>query len=668
MPAHSLLWQIPRIVPVEKGFGLTHVPGDVAGQLAGTYAIEPVTGAACAVPDFGTAIAFPVTTGYATTAWHITGAGAQTTYQRTTTGAWTRVSTTALVNGCGFLLGLIQYPGSGPTVLSFGRAWTLTLTEGFAQLAWDGTLAAEPAELWTPDEWYDGPLWLHVYCLGTRLVVRRWKSADSQLTAFLDADPYGTGYALPADNLTLAHTGYLAWVAYLEGHATSFWLEHSVIRMARPSSQIPEIDTLAVSNAGDVITAQIRDAGGFQIVGGTDETEFTYYVSASLASASGPNLYLHAVRARFPAEYASDGATPTNLAGSIRNEVGVALKETLDPRQNAIDFTLQGASAALDAYRQVNVAGRWSPDGAARVEFLTGDSRLRRGRGSKDYLQVTGAGPWKRLENALWSGGRTYAGWNLATALADVLDQAGVGALAYSITAALDYDLPDDTGSEESLFDFRTDQTVADGLLYLLENFAAQVQVRFGTDGVLYLEDPPTAATGTVFTFTMDQTEAETGWDGVARTVLANTARGVSAHTGITAWEDRYRDDWLRNEVVVVGYDRGRPLLAAAVDWRSQTDVTAANYVGEQRLMVIVDAGLTTQAAVNWVCRQVYERVRVLHRFAEFTAFYQPGLVVGELVEVTDEGLWRIESIGHKWMRRAPHGEADYEARYYGEA
>jgi hypothetical protein len=69
------------------------------------------------------------------------------------------------------------------------------------------------------------------------------------------------------------------------------------------------------------------------------------------------------------------------------------------------------------------------------------------------------------------------------------------------------------------------------------------------------------------------------------------------------------------------------------MDWASVRDRTVWNYVGAVYPLIVADPGLATQAAVNYVCRSLFDR----HRYPRINARWRSHRVdlwPGDVVEL----------------------------------
>jgi len=663
-PAHQLLLKVARDVPSEIGFGFTHVPGDVRANLIGDFDIEPFTGFACPRTIFGSAVAWPALSNFATSyAFVAPGPTYLAGVARTATGTWSITASTSLVSGQGFLLGFLNYAGRDSITVDFSNRFRLVMDAGRVALSSSGSLVRF-GDLWSNDEWTNGVLWLHVYSVGEQLCVRRWRS-DKGFSAWVGGR-WGTGQALEAGQVTVSGDGFSAFCLSLEGHDTSFWLQHAVMTMLHSSTASPTIGLLASQPSWATLTGQVLTTLGVPVPGTTPTSQFYYRVEGSLALATGPNLYVGGVRVRFAPVYVSDGSSSADVISLLMAEHGIVEELSRDPKQHQVSFTLGGADGLLDAYHKGNMKGIWLPNGTQRAVFFTGDLGFRRTT-RNEYVEVVGQTGWKRLQTTPWTGGAGYGGWTLGAAYADVLSMAGLSSADYSISGGA-YELPREAGDDRPIFDFNTEQTVEDVLLYLHDHFGPDQLMRWKADGKLYIEDAPTSIVQVggddlTFYFTTPAIGVlETGRTAEELPVLVHVAHGTSTYPRIMEWDPDEDEEEYFNQVTVIGYDpAGNPLAATATDWPAINDESSARYFGDVKRLIVIDAGLTTQAVVNWVCRQIYDQVYLRRQKSQFKSVFLAELLAGELVAIDGEGTWRLESLRTTWDKHGRQGLTRYE-------
>ena len=660
MSAHELWLRVPRNVIAERGFGVTHLPRDRAAYLTGTgWTIDPLSGYLCprVKADLTGSLAFAdVTSDYSACAPFMVSDGTYpAALSHTAAAAFTLTTADEITAGRGLVLGFVAYGAGKAFTVEFGGRYALTLDNGTAELKGIGadapTLAF--AELYDADEWQMRPHLLYLYCQGDLVCVRRFYQQRQRGLFYREPSPVG-GYALLAGKVTVKGEGPLTFAVAPERHELTFTATHSAI-------SLPERTTTTVQSwlnwlPTPMTTAPVDGSTNNPTLtvdaGGSPHTDFTYTITATLDTDHGPNLYVTRARIWFPQLKVDDGADQVNLLATAGIGVDhIEDRRSLDPRSCGLTFHLKALPGYVSPYVQPNMRGQWYPFGTMRSDFYTTEPELE----LTNHHEVLSFGcetGWKRLDKALWSGENSYGGRLLAEVYRDVAQRGGLDSSEIVIYSG-GYALPDESQDGPPLFDFRPGQSVADILLYLRDHFAATDLVRFRDDGLFYAEPRPTAASGVVWQWTTDPED------------VINVAYGTSTVPRILrgSWRERINEDGFANEVWIVGADKdGQPLVAWATDWPSINDPTALNYVGEFRRMVIVDGGLTTQGLVNWVCCQVYERVRQLRHFVSFKGLYCAELLEGDLIEVDGRGVWRILTMNSTWSLSGPQGLAVYEA------
>lgn len=680
--SHELWLKTGRNVLLERASGLTHTPREVSKRWKGSFAIDPLTGH----------LTMPVTwSGTGSYTWSYDDADAYTSGSlhgrpfpaHKADGPFQAETTTALDAHHGFFFTFLLWQDQGPEVwCRFGQRYSLKLLDGVMELyRWEQVgpstgsgLASSDWRLvgaaygWDQDEWFNRPHTIYVYAIGDRIAVRRL-GAKQRLDGILVTDTLAAAnnnLALAPATIRVTSTGRVAFFAAPERHATELAVVGPLYEIPEGSSAAPETGLGWLGPDPTAPTIWLYTAEGKRIAQTPegDETEddidtgpyenYQYVLAGALTSATGPNLYITRVRVNFPAVSGPDGLTGTDLLALPGVAVqAVTENRTLQPEGNSLTFTLKATPGTISAYTQANMRGAWCPGGVQRMDFLTDEPKLSLGAADVyEYLEFACRDMWKRFEHVLWSGGETYAGKPLADCYRDAAYRAGLAASDVVITAG-GYNLPEEEGDDEPLFDFRPGETVAGVLNYLRENFGAEHYLRFRPDGKFYAEDPPSTHSGVTFYWSAPGLETtELGTTGVNLPVVIHILCGTSEMPRILrpSWDEWLSETSFANEVWVVGRDRdGEPLVAYATDWDSINNDSVFNYVGEPRRMVIADAGLTTQAVVDWVCYQVWSRARNLRQGARFRSIFIPGLLPGDIVTIDGRGEWRIVTMSSSW-------------------
>lgn len=701
MADHELWLKLGRTVVTERGFGFTHVPGKVSKFLLDPldstlrYAIEPVTGYACCVPVFSLDDAYD----WDTDADHYqTGSHLGVTWPVHVGAAEFRAETTeALTYGHGFNLAFLVYWTSGPLTVEFGGQdgelprFKLVLSTMLAEL-YRGDQVVDFGCLWTADEWVGKPLHLSVYQVGRRLVVVRPGFAGLltyQMPAQEPDGPFGDPDTIEAllgplqpGTIVVKGTGHTAFQAGPERHGTELAFEHEVIKLPEPVTTEPTTE-LTIKGPPAALpegwteedpeperaTLELLTADGFPLYPEPEEgeeeepvtvTSFFYRVTGQMASATGPNLYIPRVRIHWPPKLDADGLTGTNLLGLAGASLQkVTERLSIDGRSNGLGFEILANRGQLSPYVQPNMTLLWKPFGVSRFwGFTSRPTCHAEGAGDVllERLSFDCEGLDKRFRDSYWTGEGSFGGRLLSEAYAGVVRKAGFDETEIEVYAG-GYELPAEQDDGPALFDFRPDQRLEDILFYLRDQFGAEDILRFRPDGKFHAEEPTTTASGYTFYFSTPAEEVRFVCDGTS--TMPRVLRG--------SWDERLSEEGFANVVAVVGEDEAEhPLVAMMTDWSSINDPTASNYYGCFKPLVIVDAGLTTQEAVNWVCAQTYRRVTVPRVTANFRGMYVPALVPGEIVGLDGRGNWRILSMQTDWEKNQPKGLTGYEVEAVG--
>ena len=327
----------------------------------------------------------------------------------------------------------------------------------------------------------------------------------------------------------------------------------------------------------------------------------------------GPAM-VYDVRARFD--------PTTRLRSPTAVEAGPYLLElresrSLRDRSARLWALIDNAAGSFTAKAdRCNMRAELTVNGVRRFTGLTGPSNLIPGPAPK--WELSAEDPFKRLRHAVLSDETAYDGWPHTEAARALLRAAGIPEEAIAI-AEDDTALPTAEGDDDPLFQPRNGETVADFLEYLREAFSGW-RMFFDRHGVFHYE--PDAAGGPPAA----RFSGVTAPDGSARPILRMS--------------DEIDETGFANEITVIGLSPdGEPIAAVYLDARSQDDPTYEQYVGERRLLIWVDTALSTQAAVNWVCRTLADAATRFRRRVRFEAPFDPALHPGDLIDLDGETL-----------------------------
>ncbi|MCC7494692.1 MAG: hypothetical protein IT204_20200 [Fimbriimonadaceae bacterium] len=556
-------------------------------------------------------------------------------------GAWSLIERSPAPLGQGRYLAILTYDtaaeaggvGTGsPLVVEFGGVWRLELHRSgqavLQEVARDSatllpvrTTCARFPWLVQPDfSDRDGILhWLWIYECRSRLVIRNlapglggqragvvWYDRGAVLDPEL-VEPAGqpVRHALRAAPWRLSGSGYVALnlspQAFVPGAS----------RLAMPPTRVLGGSLQRSRGTGHgaavgraVATLTVRDEHGNVWPGGSGtlgEPRQAVGWDVEWTTTASDTFCLTAVNVAVPPSYRADGNVGTDViavAGVADKQVqvfreGDLTRERLSARLLAMDLNLA-------SYCQSNLLVRYVVDGVTRFRGLTNRATWTVARDSTQptgYLDLEAEGLWRRFRKALWPGGQAFDGRLLTDCLADLLAAAGLASTDYEL-AACSFVFPKPPDGEAPALVFRAGTSVD----RILEELAAKWYGRT-LRHYFRLSDGK---------FVLAYTTAGSSVASFYETSAAAVTAGVPYQTiRAGSYQETLDDSEMYNAVTVVGQDSGgNPLLAKAVDWASINDSAVWNYVGEPWQLVVIDPALCTQAAVNFVCRSLFDRHR----------------------------------------------------------
>jgi hypothetical protein len=652
----SLLIRAPRQVLREMGYTVDEQPGDVRDSLTGAFEIEPSTGFACAPVTYD--LTTPFDWYYDDSTAYVPGRTpegwlAQVHKATDSFLAWTQDT---LAAGDGFVLAFLPYASTGPVTVQFGDAahhWKFQMELGGVSLYWQAGTADDWhqvawGQLWEAERWVGQWHVLYVYCIGRRLVLRTLGVSESK---YLDADPPLDGFspALQPNSVYIKGSGALAWQAGPELHEAQLLLDSDLITMPQESTQAWTVTVDQVAPTGSSLVVQLRDDAG-DIVDTPPLTSFAYHVALTVPR-EGANGYVKRVNVTFPPLWSSDGSTPTDLDNTAG--ISVPRVELRRPMNGSGSLTATVNDLTLDAadLLGMNVPISWTEGGAVRFTGYTVRAP-RRALYPQDRLTITADDCWKLLRSRRVGGGAVYDGMLLSEAYTDILARAGFSGAQAQVTTG-QYLLPDTPEEGEPAVQFKPELTCEQALVYLRDHFGADDMTRCSPTGVAEVKPRPTTPSGVTFLWETPRAEASA--------IAAGAGSLPIIQDG--TWEDDIIEEGFANRVNVIGQAPDGTLLhAEMIDWDSVNDSSADNYWGDLVQLVVTDPALTDQATVNWVCNNIFDRVRQLQVLASCAARWQPNLQPGDLIEVEGRGTWRIRQMpGTEWSVGWPDGLGRYE-------
>ena len=702
--AEQLYLQEARSVIAEPGLGL-HVdfaPENAKGFKAlldkGHYALtnayyEPVGGVVMGQPLFG--VGDTTSTDWDTTGEHwapdadcprclyepYTNAYQQAMAYRASGEDWTLEQKVALGWGRPFCLQFLTYNKAGSQTsemltVEFGGVWRMRLyATGKATLdRRDANEVYQPigAFDWMASQWAPSMHWLWVYQVGPKLVIRnRGEAGDGEPkgyaywdeTAAEAPDVPGVYHALREGKIKISGSGYIAI-----GCSEQVFDQDSGDPVA---SKLEQVAASGVGVAGEGSTQPVATyVTGRHTDGTTQPTTTVYNQSGAVWPQTTPpaaactgltyavewttdgdaTYYLLAVDIVVPRTTVSSGTTGVDVIATA----GVADKNLSLHREG--DLTREGMSASLfcagsplSSYVQPNMAVRYVSGGSTRFRGYTANATwqtIADASSTVGLLNLECDGLWSRFRRALWPGGRPFDGLRLTDCLVALAEAAGLTSAEYSIVDD-PFVIPTQPEGEPPAFVFRPGDTIDRVLEELRENFfglwlTAYFRV---SDGVFVVEHA-SPTTGSV----------------AANFYSSAAAAAAAGDPGQVVLDGSYHETLdqseMANVVTVIGQDANRQwLLARCADWASIRTPGAANFVGEPWQLVIADPGLCTQAAVNWVCRSLFDRHRYPKILAEWRSV-RVDLWPGDLVYISGANYNKTYQIKGVQFDRAADGDA----------
>jgi hypothetical protein len=551
-------------------------------------------------------------------------------------GSWTMTAAEAMPAGQGQLVRFITYgdsgAGGGP-VITFGGVWQLTLgTDGQAVLAQNQGGAGYTVV--GNFGWMSKPRFagqdhgLVIYEAGPKLVIRNLDAlADGSSCGLAYTDPTasagadGLTHALRAGTWSFAGAGRLTLgccpLTFVPGVASLERVAADGLGLwGAGSTQAVQVDLWGLASDGQLQpTIETCDQDGQpwpQAPAPSAETPATgFRWSVGWETSSHATYYLSGLDFTFPPVAVSDGNSGTDLLALD----GVADRHIVLEREG--DLTHERLAAAvftgglpLAPHVQPNMSVRYVVDGVTRFRGLSdraewevlADTEPGQAAG---VLSLAALGLWKRFIKGCWPGGRAFDGRKLTDCLAELAWYAGLTADQCQIVdAPYTFPAPAD-GAGPSLV-WRPGTRLDRIWQQLREQFFGTWLTSWFrvTDGVLVVAY---AGSGPVQAAFYETTAAALAAGAGERVILAGS------------YHETLDESQMANLVVMIGQDaNGQPLVARALDRASVGDPTVFNYVGELWPEVRLDPGLTTQGAVNYACRSLFERLRQPKVYAEW--------------------------------------------------
>lgn len=363
----------------------------------------------------------------------------------------------------------------------------------------------------------------------------------------------------------------------------------------------------------------------------------------------GSPYFLSALSLATPPTVRADGNTGTDLLALP----GVADRAiTLTREGDALHERLRARVVATDdlaAYCQPNMSLRYVVDGVTRFRGLTDAAEWgveAHAQPVLGQLSLRAAGLDKVFGKSAWPGGRPFDGRRLTDCLVELAEAAGLTPDRYAIVDD-PYRLPEPPTGHPPTLAYRAGSVLASILADLRRCYFGDWLTCYWAlaDGrwvVTYAGRGSGQPAATFFA-----TEAAARAAGTAGRVILSGS-----------YQEVLDESRLANVVTVVGQaPDGRALRARCIDWGSIRDRTAPNYVGAVWPLTVADPALTTQSAVNYVCRSRFEQVRFARVYAQFKSV-RVDLQPGDLVQLIGRGFGDLYRLRGVQLEQAAEGEA----------
>ena len=628
-------------------------------------------------------------------------------YEQADDGEWSLTFTDQPWGACKHLWFVTYDKAQSPLVLEFGRVWQLTLHEtGQAQLSklrsWtvnEGTESEQTESRFEPValfDWLSAPEfapgfhWLGIYQNRRKLVIRNLaqnpagRSLGVAVTDEGDAIPEdawdgepeeypvdedGTAFkhAIRGGDWTIRGNGKvtvglpeLQWVA-----ATST-LQSRLLAASPGGSTRPCEVTLCGQGSDPATTATVElhdqdDETWPQAGNPFSPAKTALWWRCSFTSTATSTYFLSYLGLTVPRVMIADGNLGTDvIALTDVTDKRLVLSREGDLTNEQLIATLYAHQTNLASYVQPNLAIRYLVNGVTvfRGRTRRADWRvIADGATPSGELAVEAVGLWGRFEQALWPGGRAFDGRRLTDCLAEVVAAAGLSASEYDIDD-WEFEFPLNPDGEAPTLVYQPGTTVARILADFREHWYGRYHLQYFrlSDGVFRF----TVATGSASpAMAFYQTSAAAAAAGVPHQVILDGSYTETLDQSEQA-----------NYLVVVGQGPdGKPVVSRALDWPSVNDRTADNYVAEVWPLVVSDPSLQTQAAVDLVCRRLYEKHRNPRVFAQWKSI-RTDVFPGDVVTLSGSNYGvnvRLNGISFEQAADGDAADPNGRASYSGE-
>ncbi len=399
------------------------------------------------------------------------------------------------------------------------------------------------------------------------------------------------------------------------------------------------------------IEQEIQDSEGAEIASPPEDAFDSFYPYLSISGGSGdasPEIYWMEMHIA-PSTEVVTGSNVSIAAGGRLQEAAVSRDMDADTQAN---ITLWDSDDAVGAYGledTLDMLATIAEDGTqiwqgylrnlTQEEHLDADRTVYRGSDMLRRLEVP-------LSDAYVGDGKVHTAW-----VEEIFQRCGLAASDYDIATDADsYTLPEDVTRSRPIFQARDGRTAREMLEYLCRVWTGWELLTSKDGTVLYQPQP-------------DPSEDLVAWylTGAEYTGGPNTAPDhMDASAAYLKYYqvDHQRDERLfANNIVVIGRNlAGEPVVAQKYNSDSITDNTADDYLGYERLLMVVDTNLRTVEQ----CEQALDYIVAYHGEplyeADVTGEIQAGIDTGDLVVLEDysDYVYQVRHVEYRYPADRP--------------
>ena len=547
-----------------------------------------------------------------------------------------------------------------------------------------------------PDDAYNRWLWLDFHCFDHQTIFVRELRGSRFICTYRETDLWEEQVTLPNNRTSTVKSPWLSYHprVWASGGAAMFalgrWKNQNA--EARYLSEVIDTNRITASTGTVKIDWDVEDSWSSYIdrveilnegAGLWDSPLISVTEPQSIDSYALPTRFryrvlfvstdelyspaLRRVRIRFIPDDTSQTVSTTTIRAADIQAVDGTFSE--DGRRKATITIYNNRDANGTTYDSILFGKSNRPcvlkvDGSAVITGYVTNPRYT--DELKETIVVTVEDKAKQLEHMLLKHSIALGNMSYVEALRTLFGMCGwVEGTDYSISSDVlnrgDM-MPYDLDGDEPAYVVRAGQKVSE----VLRHFESELTFdRFEVDssGVLHVRedwinvagDPTTNAPVSSRVFYMKTSDAEAVGEGdwviIGRVEYYTDERGFA------------------NQVTVAGLDRYKMevITSSIVDTRSIDDPTVNNYVGEPRLLVIINPDLRSQRDVDLVAHRAICKVRRLIKTARLTSRWDQNLNVRDTVTIlyptgsvnapntvwgSQSTLWRVKSIQFQYGQR----------------